>query len=172
MTSEQKAAQLLNELLLVMLSLFLVGAFAFEFWYKNSPCALCYMQRLGITCIALGLLFNLFFGIRTSHYAVSLLAILFSSSISVRQILIHLCPSSSPYAFQIFGLQLYTWAFILTCICLFGITCLLLLHEEEEEKVHRIRPLGYIGTLLLLLITLGNVVDSFLQCGIGLCLTR
>src|SRR5712691_6538231 len=63
----------LNALGLYAVALVLAAAFAAQLWLNELPCPLCLLQRIQFAMLAVGPMLNISFGLRPSHYAVSLL---------------------------------------------------------------------------------------------------
>lgn len=161
----------LNELWIIVLASIIGGAFIYSAISQELPCPLCLLQRLGMIATAIGPLLNLFFGVRGIHYGYSVLGLVFGASVSIRQILLHICPGSGSYGGSVFGFQLYTWAFLVACCSLLGVAFLLMLSEKKEEfrEPQPLQPLAYFAIGYLSLIVLANVVATFLECGFGFC---
>ena len=101
-----------NALLILVLVCVIGAAFYQEATKQGPPCPLCLLQRIGMIGIATGALMNLRFGIRSQHYALSLLSAGLGGAVSVRQILLHVCPGFPEFGYPVLGYGLYTWAFI------------------------------------------------------------
>src|SRR5579862_2934195 len=65
-----------------------------QFVFNELPCPLCLLQRIGFVGIAYGLLLNLRFGFKPSHYAVVILSGLFTAFVALRQIALHVIPGT------------------------------------------------------------------------------
>ena len=65
----------LNALGLYAIALVLLVAFAAQLVPHELPCPLCLLQRIQFAMLAVGPILNLRFGVRPSHYAVSLLTL-------------------------------------------------------------------------------------------------
>ena len=164
-------SRLLNAIGLMAIVTVLSIAFVDQLWFRDLPCPLCILQRVGFTAAGVGIALNLIFGPRPSHYGMTILGAATGASISIRQILLYIVPGTGSYGNAIFGLHLYTWAFIgfaLTIIC----SAILLFddrqfaHPEPWSKRLDVLPLTALVTFFLL--ALGNVVSTLLICGIGL----
>ena len=147
-------------------------AFLFQIIYKELPCPLCLLQRLGFFFMAFGLLLNLRFGPRPSHYSIVLLSSLLTSFVALRQIALHVVPGTGSYGDPVFGLHLYTWSFIVSMAVLIGTSLIL--------GVDRQYQLGYMNgkktcwmvhvLFLILVILIGlNVAGVAMECGLSQC---
>lgn len=171
MTKRKNLSLLLNELHIIILCGVLIGAFTYEFMKHELPCPLCLLQRIGMTAMALGPLLNILYGFRPIHYALSMAGALFSASVSIRQILLHICKGFPEYGLPVFGLELYTWAFLVAFSSLIGTTLLLFLYDSSDEyrASEKIRILGYIAISLLVALVVINGVFAFFECGLNFC---
>ena len=111
----------LNALALGLISLALVAAFADQLLLGELPCPLCLLQRAALIAAGLGFLLNLRFGIRPLHYGLAILAALTGAAVAMRQVLLHIAPGDPGFGHALFGLHLYTWAFMAFVGIIFGI---------------------------------------------------
>lgn len=171
MDKTKSATLLLNEIWIIVLCGVITGAFFYEIFKRQLPCPLCLLQRLGMIATAMGPLFNLIFGIRPKHYAFAMAGAIFGGSVSIRQILLHICPGFPTFGLPVFGLELYTWAFIVAVSSLVATLLLLALYKQSEEYVapSPLRPLGYVAVIYLIAIILANTVVTFMECGVNFC---
>ena len=70
----------------------LLGAYVYQFSYRELPCTLCQLQRVAMVAVALGAAMNVMLGPRARHYAVCLVSAMFGLAISIRQTLLHINP--------------------------------------------------------------------------------
>src|SRR5262249_8113042 len=78
-----------NALGLFAIALVLLVAFAAQLLLHELPCPLCLLQRIQFALLAVGPILNIRFGLRPSHYAVSLLTAVAGAAFAARQILLH-----------------------------------------------------------------------------------
>jgi len=123
----------INFLIILGLLGVLFMGFWVEFFLKQEPCSLCFLQRNCMMVIACSLYFNLFFGLATPHYALALLGSLVGMTTSLRHIALHVCKSASDPGFVFGPYHLYTWAFLTFFLVLVGISFLLFFHEKKRE---------------------------------------
>lgn len=163
--------QNLNALIILVIAGIISGAFWIQFVEHEQPCPLCLLQRLGMISVASGLMLNLWFGVRMSHYALSLLSALMGGFVALRQISLHVCPGFATFGLPVLGLSLYTWSFIVFVCCVLAISLLLFLYnpEQQKEAVPPLSPLSKLAIAALIFVTATNIVTSFLQCGFGPC---
>ncbi len=144
-----------------------------QFVYHELPCQLCQLQRLGLLAIVYGYILNVLYMPKPFHYAISTLAAIFTSFISLRQIVLHIVPNSGEYGSSILGFHLYTWLFIVcTAIIIWDMFILSICEFDRTtgykySRVQRIIINSCIGFYLLILVI--NIVNIFFECGFSQC---
>lgn len=161
----------LNALLVVILSGVLLGGFCVQFLIKEDPCPLCLLQRVGMIGVAAGAFLNLQFGVRMAHYALALLSALMGAMVALRHILLHICPGSPAFGEPVLGLSLYTWSFLVFVCSMLAITSLLFLYEPRQSQQPPSTINGWCNFAMwcIMIVTLGNIIATFAQCGWGPC---
>ena len=175
----KKTMRFLSALELICISAILMVAFGFQFFLDELPCPLCLLQRIGLLAIGFGFLLNIRYGIRPAHYSLSLLAAVFTGFISMRQVLLHIEPSSGGYGAAIWGLHMYTWVFVLAVLAIIYLSIALSFAKQyhpaiKEDKPHEaktpwLKTLGHIAFALFLFLVIVNVVSTFIECGWHTC---
>ena len=161
----------LNALIILTIVGILLGAYGVQFIWNEERCPLCMLQRLGMICVGASLLLNIQFGIRPSHYGLALLSSLMGGFVALRQISLHVCPGLPEFGLPILGLSLYTWSFIIFACCVLAVALLLFLYDPREALEERL-PLNWfckLAFVMLFLITVANILTTYLQCGLGIC---
>lgn len=161
----------LSALIVLILACILISAFGIQFLWKETPCPLCLLQRLGMIGVATALLLNLRFGVRPSHYGLALLSALVGGAVALRHIALHAIRGSPTFGIPVFGLGLYTWSFIIFSCCILAIALLLFLYRSEDHQ-DGVQTLSFFDKFvsgLLFVVVLVNVITTFQQCGLGLC---
>lgn len=151
--------------------LMLFFAFGFQIILHELPCPLCLLQRLGFLGVALGFLMNLRFGLRPSHYAISLLSALFTGFVALRQIALHVIPGTGSYGDPFFGFHLYTWSFIFSMIIVIVTTVMLGIDKQYDRTINTMefpRTTHILFAVLVLLIA-ANVISILFECGLAEC---
>lgn len=168
----QTVENVLNALELCGLVLVLLMAFTFQFILHELPCPLCLLQRIGFLAIGFGLLLNLRFGLRPSHYALTLISALFTAFVALRQIALHVAPGTGSYGEAIFGLHMYTWSFIISILFILA-TSIMLGFDRQYWPTTQAKPcwkyITYILFALLFILALSNAVSAWAECGLGQC---
>lgn len=157
----------------------LCGAYFIQFALKEFPCPLCLLQRMCMLGVAFGLLLNLKYGFRSSHYGLSILSAVLGAGIATRQILLHICPKPGDHGYgsPVMGLHLYTWALIFFIASIIAIALLMQAPRQFDKNDSYTAPVipGVIQKLaaaafwILFLLSLSNLIIGFLECGLGPC---
>jgi disulfide bond formation protein DsbB len=169
MTPTRAAA--LNMLSLYALAGLLAAAFAAQLLLNELPCPLCLLQRVMFAMLAVGPILNLRFGVRPSHYAMSLLAAVAGAVVSTRQVLLHILPGDAGYGSAIFGYHYYSWALI-AFIAAIVLLSAILLFDRQFERPQAPSPAGILARVAVWLViglTGLNVTSTLLECGFGAC---
>lgn len=157
---------------LAAIALILIFAFLFQFMFEELPCPLCLLQRFGFMCMAVGLLLNLRFGFRPSHYALVILSGLFTCFVALRQIALHVIPGTGAYGSALFGLHLYTWSFIAAMMVTASTTILLGADRQYGNgllKNQRWRWLINAIFAFMVFLIVANIVSVLAECGFSYC---
>lgn len=143
-------------LILVLVGVLLAGLYQ-QYFRDNPICALCYLQRIGMIGVATGLLMNLRFGVRSRHYALSLLSAFFGGGVALRHICLHICPQFPVFGTPVLGLSLYTWSFLVFVCSSLSIIVLLFFEPPPQQAMNRFEKM-VCG--LLLATTALNIVSA------------
>jgi len=165
-------SRLLNAIGLLAIGTVLALAFADQIWFRELPCPLCILQRAGFFAAGFGIALNLIFGPKPSHYGVAIVGAVAGGAISMRQILLHIVPGTGSYGDPVFGLHLYTWAFIAAALIVVGCAIMLLDDRQfsrAEPMSVRLKALPLSVLLLFLVLAIANVFSTIALCGGGLC---
>jgi len=165
-------SRLLNAIGLLGISTVLTLAFVDQLWFKDLPCPLCILQRAGFFTAGFGIALNLIFGPKPSHYGVAIIGAIAGGVISMRQILLYIVPGTGAYGNPVFGLHLYTWAFIAFAVIVLGCAIMLLDDRQfarAEPMSVRLKALPLSALLLFLTLAIANVASTIALCGGGLC---
>jgi disulfide bond formation protein DsbB len=174
-------SRLINIAALFALLGVLAGSLHLQFGVGEQPCPLCLVQRSAMIGLAVGPAMNLLWGIRARHYALSILAALVGGAASTRQILLHIADPADPgYGPTIFGLHLYTWAFVTFLVAVAGCAILIMWNRPFElndkgviGQRHWHRTLTLFITIWVLLWVLVDLivigVSVIPECGLGMC---
>ncbi|MGH7186059.1 MAG: disulfide bond formation protein B, partial [Pseudomonadota bacterium] len=85
---------------------------------------------------------------------------------------LHIVPGTGSYGNAIFGLHLYTWAFIAFALMVIGCAVLLLDDRQfarPEPWSSRMNVLPLTAFVVFAVLAVGNVISTLLICGRGFC---
>ena len=159
-------AALGNQLALLAVIGVLSYAFIDQLYFGELPCPLCLMQRVGFVIIGFALVLNIRCGEHYAHYGWGILGGLVGMMVSLRQVFLHILPGDKGFGATFLELHFYTWAFLGYLGLLAGQAILLML-PNRNVRSHT----WFANTLVILFIVLvlGNLVSTLLECGIGPC---
>jgi len=158
-----------NALFILVLVGVIAAAFYQELTKEGPPCPLCFLQRVGMVGVATGLMMNLCLGVRVPHYALSFLGAILGGAVSVRQILLHICPGFPVFGLPVFGYNLYTWAFLVFCCSILALVILLFLYRADQKPKAPLNWFQKLANFSLIVITIANLILAFSVCGIKTC---
>ncbi|MGI9521757.1 MAG: disulfide bond formation protein B [Hyphomicrobiaceae bacterium] len=163
-----------------------VGAFIYQFWFRELPCTLCLLQRVAMLGVAIGAAMNVMIGPKTRHYGVCLVSATFGLSVSIRQSLLHMNPyfdkkigqptleatTNPPFGQEVLGLNLYVWGVIIFMTTFLAIGIVQLLRKTSTEP--KDEPLWFgrissIGVGMLVVVLVAQLITVFMECGLGDC---
>lgn len=165
------ASRALNLLALIAICGILIFAFAWQFAYNDLPCPLCLLQRVAFVMIGIGVLLNVRFGPSPMHYGMVILSALGGACAAGRQVLLHIGADDPGYGPAILGLHFYTWALIVF-IGFIAWTAVMLVLDRNCADQPDPRQIGRTSRnimWLFLLLVVGNLVSTTLECGVGAC---
>lgn len=160
----------LNAAWIYLLALVLIGALIYQFDENQTPCPLCELQRLAMILVAIGPMLNLRYSARPSHYALSLCGIIFGGGVALRQICLHICPGFRQWGNPVFGLQLYTWSFLVLAASLLGMALIWFLSKPEDSQItQRLSGFEKGAMGLMFIVVLINIYTAYSVCSLGHC---
>ena len=165
-------SRLLNALGLLGIGTVLTIAFVDQFWFGQLPCPLCILQRAGLIAAGVGLSLNLIFGPRPSHYGVAILSAVASGAVSLRQIALHIVPGTGSFGDAVFGMHLYTWAFLAAATIVVGCSIMLLSDRQfsrADPMAVRLKAVPFLALFVFLALIIANVLSTIALCSFGLC---
>jgi disulfide bond formation protein DsbB len=160
-----------NAIWILVISGVLGASLWVQFVEKEIPCPLCLLQRIAMISIGCAALLNLCCGIRAAHYSLALLASVFGSAVSLRQIALHVCPQFDTFGTPVLGFSLYTWAFLVFSCSIVAVALLMFFYkpQESDQEPKRLNGLDWCAVAALMFVTLFNVISALILCGFGLC---
>ena len=171
--------------MLVMIGV-LLGAYVYQFSYRELPCTLCQLQRLAMLVIAFGAAMNLVLGPDPRHYGLCLVGALFGLGVSIRQTLLHINPyfdtaagkvslsplTNPPFGQAVMGLHLYVWGIVMFTAVILAVGIAQLFRRQFDAPAREPAWLGSLarfGAGLLFVIAGIETLTTFLECGFGEC---
>ncbi|EJF83589.1 disulfide bond formation protein B [Candidatus Bartonella washoeensis] len=162
---------LMNVLGLIGLSIVLLVAFYYQLVKFELPCPLCLLQRVGLMLAGCGFLLNIHHRVKNTHYGMVILGCMVTSVVAARQVFLHITPDDLGYGSTFFGLHFYTWAFIISVLCIFAVVFVMILGEVSHKfKICSPFPfLSKMASFLFVFLIAANLVSTVLECGSGQC---
>ncbi|EJF76668.1 disulfide bond formation protein B [Bartonella birtlesii] len=161
----------MNTLGLIGLSIVLVVAFYYQLVKFELPCPLCLLQRVGLMLAGCGFLLNIHYKVKNTHYGMVILGCMVTSIIAARQVFLHITPDDLGYGSTFFGLHFYTWAFIISVLCILAVSIVMIL-SELAHKFKMFSPfpvLSKMASFLFVFLIAANLISTVLECGGGQC---
>lgn len=165
----QRLARTLNAMMIFVISGILLAAYYQQYAKGEVPCPLCIMQRLGLLSVMFGCVLNLRFGTHPTHYTLVLFSAMVGGAFSVRQICLNICPTKPAFGVPVWGLSLYTWAFI-AFICVLFATGVMLALFRCDRKFIKINWFESLACIIAILLTLSNIITTFSECSLWRCI--
>jgi disulfide bond formation protein DsbB len=179
-------ARVLNFLGMMAMIGILLGAYGYQFWYRELPCTLCLLQRVAMMAVAVGAAMNVMLGPDPRHYGVCLVSAVFGIAISIRQSLLHINPyfdttagkptlsaSANPaFGQAVMGLDLYVWGVLIFGIVILSVGIVLLFRDQfrpTQQEPAWLPRLAGIGVGILFAVAALETLTTFLECGFGDC---
>lgn len=168
--------RVLNIFAILLIFGVLGSAFAFQLQLSELPCPLCFLQRFGLLCAAFGLLLNLRFGFRASHYAVTLMSLVFTSWAALNHISMHIIPGTGWYGYPFYHLHLYTWAFIISQVAIIGTLFMLSFKSQYPSETNQFYYESFISKSIMhllffifIVLIAANMASVLFECGLSSC---
>ena len=145
-----------------------IAVFVLGFIYGDSPCVMCWEQRIGMALVALVGLFVLRYGPKPKYIGLGVLIAIWGVFMSIRHTGMHAARDvGQGFSVEILGAHTYTWALLIYGVCVATMGLLLMLTRKEDIE-DRPRSLGLLGTLaavVFLVVIAGNIVQAFASTG-------
>jgi len=162
-----RGSRIVNTLALLGVSVALYAAFAWQLLSGAGPCPLCLLQRAAFIMAGVGLLLNIRLGPSPLHYAMVIAAALGGLVAAGNQLLAPSAPAAPP----LFGMHVYSWAFLLFCGLL--VFCVLMLAADRKWGDNALKkPVSLPALIVMGLFLLAILLDvgaASLECGLGEC---
>ena len=145
-----------------------VAVFVLGFALGDTPCILCWGQRIGMGLVALLGAFILRYGPRPKYIGLGILTGAYGIYMALRQAGGHLTQDlGQGFALVILGAHTYVWSLFIFWICVI-VMGILLITLKEGEIQGGIRDLGRLGRLTLatlMVVLAANALEAFVTAG-------
>ncbi|MBE7220845.1 MAG: disulfide bond formation protein B, partial [Caulobacteraceae bacterium] len=141
------------------------------------PCPLCLIERVAMLGAALAPILQLRRGWSPRHTGLGLLFALFLLVVSVRQVLLDICPRPGHdyVGSAVLGLHMPVWSVVIAAGLIAAFALELALFDPQALRAARPAPaLARAGLALaawIVALALANLAGTILQCGLGQCHT-
>jgi disulfide bond formation protein DsbB len=144
------------------------AVFYLGFVRGDSPCVMCWEQRIGMILIALAGLFVLRYGPRPRYVGMAVLIAGYGMLMSLRHVGMHGARDvGQGFSLEIMGAHTYTWALFSYWICVLAMGALLLLVRPTHLAI-QVRTLGMLERIAgwaFVVVVAGNIVQAFASTG-------
>ena len=145
-----------------------VAVFVLGFGYGDSPCVMCWEQRMGMALVALIGLFILRYGPKPKYVGMAVLVASWGVFMGMRHAGMHAARDvGQGFSAEILGAHTYTWALLIywECVATMGVLLLLMRKDDIEDAPRALRPLGAFAGIVFLVVIAGNIVQAFASTG-------
>ncbi|MDO8836703.1 MAG: disulfide bond formation protein B [Vicinamibacterales bacterium] len=145
-----------------------IAVFVLGFVYGDSPCVMCWEQRIGMAIIALTGLFIVRYGPRPRYIGVAILTGAWGVHMGIRHSALHVARDiGQGFSIEILGAHTYTWSVFIfwVCIVTMGLLLLWLRDDESTRKPGAFRFLESLAAVVFLTVTAANAVQAFISTG-------
>lgn len=146
-----------------------IAVFVLGFVYGDSPCVMCWEQRIGMALIALAGLFVLRYGARPKYIGISVLLGGWGVFMGIRHTAMHAARDiGQGFSAEILGAHTYTWALLIFWVTIVTMGLLLLwLGDEPETDLgpRRLRPIDSLAMVVFMVVIAANAVQAFASTG-------
>jgi disulfide bond formation protein DsbB len=157
-------------LAVLVLSMVPVGAavFLLGFVYGDSPCVMCWEQRIGMAIIAILGLFILRYGPKPKYIGLSVLVGCWGVFMGMRHTGMHAARDvGQGFSVAILGTHTYTWALFIFWVGLVTMGVLLTVMKESDVSCGQrsLKALDKVAMVVFLVVIAGNIVQAFASTG-------
>lgn len=144
------------------------AVFFLGFVRGDSPCVMCWEQRIGMILISLVGLFVLRYGPRPRYVGMAVLIAGYGMLMSLRHVGMHGARDvGQGFSLEIMGAHTYTWALFSYWVCVLAMGALLLLVRPAHFaiEVRTLNMLERIAGWAFVVVVAGNIVQAFASTG-------
>jgi len=145
-----------------------VAVFLLGFIYGDSPCVMCWEQRIGMALVALIGLFVLRYGPKPKYIGLAVLVAAWGVFMGIRHTGMHAARDvGQGFSAEILGAHTYTWALFIywVCVATMGVLLLMTKKEDIEDEPRTLTPLESLAGVVFLVVIAGNIVQAFASTG-------
>jgi hypothetical protein len=145
-----------------------IAVFWLGFARGDSPCVMCWEQRMGMILISLTGLFVLRFGPRPKYIGMAILIAGWGIFMGMRHAGMHGARDiGQGFSLEVFGAHTYTWALITYWVCVLVMGALLLMVRDEhlQPGPRTLRGLERLAGAAFLVVVGANIVQAFASTG-------
>jgi len=157
-------------LAVLVLSVVPIGTavFLLGFVYGDSPCVMCWEQRIGMAIIALLGLFILRYGPKPKYIGLSVFVGCWGVFMGLRHTGMHAARDvGQGFSIEIMSAHTYTWALFIYWICIVTMGVLLMLMRERDASagLQPLRAVEKLAMVVFMVVIAGNIVQAFASTG-------
>ncbi|MBW7932311.1 MAG: disulfide bond formation protein B [Gemmatimonadaceae bacterium] len=145
-----------------------IAVFFLGFVKGDSPCVMCWEQRIGMILISLVGLFVLRFGPKPKYVGMAVLIAAWGMFMGLRHVGMHGARDiGQGFSIEILGAHTYTWALFTYWVCVIAMGALLLMVRPQhlDGAVRVLRPLERFTGWAFVVIVAANAVQAFASTG-------
>lgn len=147
------------------------AALILGFVYGDSPCVLCWEQRIGMIVIALIGLFVLRYGARPRYVGLAVIVAAWGTYAGLRQLGLHAARDvGQGFSAEIMGAHTYSWSLFIFWICVIMMGVLLMRLGTPDLAAgpaprRALRPLDRLAFAVFIVVVAANIVQAFASTG-------
>jgi len=157
-------------LAVLLLSIVPIGGavFVLGFAQGDSPCVMCWEQRIGMVIVALIGVFVLRYGPKPKYVGLAVLVSAWGMFMGLRHTAMHAARDiGQGFSIEVLGAHTYTWSLFIFAVCVVTLGVLLLVVKESDLSgaSRTFRPLDRLAVHVFLIVVAANVVQAFASTG-------
>ncbi len=154
----------------LVLSIVPIGGavFVLGFARGDSPCVMCWEQRIGMVIVALVGVFVLRYGPKPKYIGLGVLVSAWGMFMGLRHMSLHAARDiGQGFSIEVFGAHTYTWSLFIfaACVVTMGVLLLALKDGDLAAATRTLRPLDRIAVYVFLIVVAANAVQAFASTG-------
>ncbi len=145
-----------------------IAVFVLGFVYGDSPCVMCWEQRIGMALVALIGLFVLRYGPKPKYIGMGVLVAAWGVFMGLRHTGMHAARDvGQGFSVEILGAHTYTWSLLIywVAVALMGLLLTMTRNEDIEERPRTLRPLEALAGAAFMIVIAANIVQAFASTG-------